>query len=115
MIRRSHAPSWNSEIVFSNGKERRQNGGHPYRDDFGAGCEAAREGYDTNGVSSWARWSISSIRQWGAATVLGLPFNDADGNKGSTPLRPGQSISSGSVTITFVSQDAGGDRIRVMR
>jgi hypothetical protein len=40
---------------------------------------------------------------------------DTNGFKGGAPLRPGQSISSGGVTITVLSQDATGDRVRSVR
>jgi hypothetical protein len=44
-----------------------------------------------------------------------LPINDTDTNKGTAPLRPGGSLTFGGVTVTFVSQDASGDRVRVLR
>lgn len=42
-------------------------------------------------------------------------FNDADANKNTAVLLPGGSVTLGSVTVTFVSQDASGDRVRVLR
>lgn len=75
------------------------------------------EGYDTNGAFSPGAlvYFIDTAVASGSGVLKVLPINDADGNKGSAPLRPGQSISSGGVTITYLSQDAGGDRVRVVR
>ena len=75
------------------------------------------EGYDTNGAFSPGAlvYFIDTAVGSGNGVLRVLPFNDADGNKGSAPLLLGQSVSSGGVTITFLSQDAGGDRIRVVR
>jgi M6 family metalloprotease-like protein len=75
------------------------------------------EGYDTNGAFSPGALVhfIDTAVGSGNGVLRVLPLNDADGNKGSAPLQPGQSISSGGVTITLVSQDASGDRVRVVR
>jgi M6 family metalloprotease-like protein len=75
------------------------------------------EGFDTNGAFSPGAvvYFIDTAVASGNGVLRVLPINDADGNKGSAPLQPGQSISSGGVTITFLSQDAGGDRVRVVR
>ena len=44
-----------------------------------------------------------------------LPINDADVNKTSAPMLVGQSLTFAGVTVTFVSQDATGDQVRVTR
>src|SRR5688572_400015 len=75
------------------------------------------EGYDTNGafLPGALVYFIDTAVGSGNGVLRVLPLNDADGNKGSAPLQLGQSISSGGVTITVVSQDASGDRVRVVR
>jgi M6 family metalloprotease-like protein len=75
------------------------------------------EGYDTNGtfLPGALVYLIDTAVASGQGVLRVLPINDGDGNKGTAPLQPGQSISSGGVTITYLSQDAGGDRIRVVR
>jgi M6 family metalloprotease-like protein len=75
------------------------------------------EGFDTNGAFSPGvlAYLIDTAIPSGNGVLRVLPINDADGSKGSATLQAGQSLSSGGVTITFVSQDAAGDRIRVVR
>lgn len=75
------------------------------------------EGYDTNGpfVPGALVYFIDTAVASGQGVLRVLPINDLDETKGSAPLQPGQSLSSGSLTITFVSQDAAGDRVRVVR
>jgi hypothetical protein len=75
------------------------------------------EGYDTNGTFSAGAlvYLIDTAVASGNGVLKVLPINDADGNKGSAPLQPGQSLSSGGVTITYLSQEAAGDRNRVVR
>ena len=51
----------------------------------------------------------------GAGELKVLPINDGDINKSSAPLGVGQSATFGGVTVTFVSQDAAGDHVRVSR
>jgi hypothetical protein len=51
----------------------------------------------------------------GSGPLKVLPINDADANKNAAALLPGASVTLGSVTVTFVSQDANGDRVRVVR
>jgi M6 family metalloprotease-like protein len=75
------------------------------------------EGFDTNGPLSpgvlvyFIDTSIAS----GTGVLKVLPINDADTNKSSAPLQPGGSLTFAGVTVTFVSQDASGDRVRVVR
>jgi len=75
------------------------------------------EGYDTNGAFSPGvlAYLIDTAVPSGNGVLRVLPINDADASKASAPLQPGQSLSSGGVTVTFVSQDASGDRVRVVR
>jgi hypothetical protein len=75
------------------------------------------EGYDTNGgfLSGALVYLIDTGVASGQGVLRVLPVNDADEIKASAALQPGQSYSSGSVTITLVSQDATGDRVRVVR
>ena len=75
------------------------------------------EGYDTNGAFSPGPlvYFIDTAIASGNGVLKVLPINDADGSKASAPLQLGQSISSGGVTITYLSQDAAGDRVRVIR
>jgi hypothetical protein len=64
---------------------------------------------------------LSTVVSSGTADLLLLDanrcktFNDADANKNTAVLLPGGSVTLGSVTVTFVSQDANGDRVRVLR
>ena len=75
------------------------------------------EGYDTNGAFSAGAlvYFIDTAVGSGNGVLRVLPLNDGDGHKGSAPLQPGQSISSGGVTITYLSSDGAGDRVRVVR
>ena len=75
------------------------------------------EGYDTNGsmTPGVLVYFIDTSVGNGAGVLRVLPINDTDTNKGTAPLGPGGSITYGGVTVTFVSQDASGDRIRVVR
>jgi M6 family metalloprotease-like protein len=75
------------------------------------------EGYDTNGpfVPGALVYFIDTAVASGQGVLRVLPINDFDETKGSAPLQPGQSLSSGSITITFVSQETAGDRVRVVR
>jgi hypothetical protein len=50
----------------------------------------------------------------GSGVLKVLPIDDTDANKGSAPLRP-VSITFNGVTVTFVSADASGDRVRIVR
>ena len=56
----------------------------------------------------------TSIRS-GAGVLKVLPINDSDSNKGTAPLQPGGSTTLGAVTVSFLSQNASGDRVRVVR
>lgn len=51
----------------------------------------------------------------GSGPLKVLPINNADANKSTAALLPGASVTLGTVTVTFVSQDASGDRVRVVR
>ena len=74
------------------------------------------EGYDGTGFTPGVLVYYIDTSIASAAGVLRvLPVNDADVNKTSAPLGVGQSITFASVTVTFVSQDAAGDHIRVTR
>lgn len=74
------------------------------------------EGYDANGFNPGVLvYYIDTSIASGAGVLKVLPINDADTNKSSAPLGVGQSITFGSVTVTFVSQDAAGDHVRVSR
>ena len=75
------------------------------------------EGYDTNGAFSPGAlvYFIDTAVGSGNGVLKVLPLNDADSSKGGAPLQVGQSLSSGGVTVTLVSQDANGDRVRVVR
>jgi M6 family metalloprotease-like protein len=74
------------------------------------------EGYDTNGAMTpgilvyFIDTSIGS----GTGVLKVLPIDDTDANKGTAPIRPG-SITFNGVTVTFVSADASGDRVRIVR
>ena len=75
------------------------------------------EGYDTNG--SWSPgvlvYAIDTSIPNGSGALRVLPINDTDTNKGTAPLRVGSSMTVNGVTITFVSTDSTGDRVRVAR
>ena len=75
------------------------------------------EGYDTNGsfTAGALVYLIDTSIASGQGTLRVLPINDTDEIKATAALQVGQNYSSGGVTITFVSQDAAGDRIRVVR
>ena len=75
------------------------------------------EGYDTNGAFSPGPlvYFIDTAVASGNGVLKVFPLNDIDSSKGTAPLQLGQSVSSGGVTITFLSQDASGDRVRVVR
>ena len=74
------------------------------------------EGYDGNGFTPgvlvyYLDTSIAS----GSGVLKVLPINDADTNKGTSPLGVGKSIAFGTVTVTFLSQDAAGDQVEIKR
>jgi M6 family metalloprotease-like protein len=73
------------------------------------------EGFDTNGAFSQGLlvYLIDTSIASGQGTLRVLPINDTDEFKATVPLQPGQTYSSGGVTITYLSQDATGDRVRV--
>jgi M6 family metalloprotease-like protein len=75
------------------------------------------EGYDTNGsmtpgvVVYFIDTSIAS----GTGVLKVLPINDGDSNKGATTLQPGGSLTYNGVTVSVVSRDANGDRVKISR
>jgi M6 family metalloprotease-like protein len=75
------------------------------------------EGFDTNGAFTQGVlvYFIDTSIASGAGVVTVLPINDADINKGSAPLQVGRILTHNGVTVTFLSTDAGGDRVRVVR
>lgn len=75
------------------------------------------EGYDTNGALTPGVlvYVIDTSIPGGSGPLRVIPINDADANKNTAALLPGASVTLGSVTVTFVSQDANGDRVRVVR
>ena len=75
------------------------------------------EGYDTNGPFTPGAlvYFIDTAVASGNGVLQVLPLNDADAIKGSAPLQPGQSLSSGGMTITYLSQETAGDRVRIVR
>jgi M6 family metalloprotease-like protein len=75
------------------------------------------EGYDTNGsmTPGILVYFIDTSIGSGAGVLRVLPINDNDTNKGTAPLQPGGSITFNGVTVTFVSRDASGDLVRVVR
>lgn len=83
---------------------------------LGIGCCAAplpvTNGSLTPGVLVYF---IDTSIPTGSGPLKVLPINDADATKNSAALLPGASVTLGSVTVTFVSQDASGDRVRVVR
>ncbi len=75
------------------------------------------EGYDTNGSFTpgiLVYFIDTSIATQGGVVKV-LPINDADVAKGTAPLSVGGSLTYNGVTITFVSTDATGDRVRIAR
>jgi hypothetical protein len=95
----------------------------------GTGLESARRackfllfvipigGYDTNGslTPGVLIYFIDTSIPSGSGPLKVLPINDADANKNTAALLPGASVTLGTVTVTFVSQDANGDRVRLVR
>lgn len=75
------------------------------------------EGYDTNGslTPGVLVYFIDTSIPTGSGPLKVLPINNADANKNSAALLPGASVMLGTVTVTFVSQDASGDRVRLVR
>jgi M6 family metalloprotease-like protein len=75
------------------------------------------QGYDTNGALSpgVVVYFIDTSIANGTGVLKVLPINDADLSKANAPLQPGGSLTFGGVTITYVSRDAAGDRVRVVR
>ena len=75
------------------------------------------EGFDTNGALTPGVlvYMIDTAIPSGSGPLKVLPINDADANKSTAALLPGGSVTLGSVTVTFLSQDANGDRVRVVR
>ena len=75
------------------------------------------EGYDTNGTFTPGVlvYLIDTSIRSGAGVLNVLPINDSDSNKGTAPLQPGGSLTLGAVTVSFLSQNASGDRVRVVR
>jgi hypothetical protein len=75
------------------------------------------EGYDTNGslTPGVLVYLIDTAIPSGSGPLKVLPINDADANKNTAALLPGGSVTLGSVTVTFLSQDANGDGVRVVR
>ena len=74
-------------------------------------------GYDTNGALSpgVVVYFIDTSIANGTGVLKVLPINDADMSKANAPLQPGGSLSFGGATVTYVSRDANGDRVRVVR
>lgn len=74
------------------------------------------EGYDGTGFTPGVLvYYIDTSIASGSGVVRVLPINDADASKSSAPLTIGQAITFNGVTVTFVSQDAAGDHVRVTR
>jgi M6 family metalloprotease-like protein len=75
------------------------------------------EGFDTNGFASPGVlvYSIDTSIPTGNGVIKVLPINDTDTIKGSAPLQQGGSVTLGAVTVTYLSQSASGDRVRVVR
>lgn len=75
------------------------------------------EGQDTNGAFSPGVlvYLIDTAIASGQGTLRVLPINDSDEIKATVPLQSGQSYSSAGVTITYLSQDATSDRVRIVR
>jgi M6 family metalloprotease-like protein len=75
------------------------------------------EGYDTSGnlLPGALVYLIDTSIGSGGGVLRVLPINDADASKATATLRPGGSVSFAGVTVTSLSQDAGGDRVRVVR
>lgn len=75
------------------------------------------EGYDTNGslTPGVLVYLIDTAIPSGSGPLKVLPLNHADANKNTAALLPGGSVTLGSVTVTFLSQDANGDGVRVVR
>ncbi len=74
------------------------------------------QGYDTSGITPGVLvYYIDTSIASGNGVLKVLPINDADTNKGTAPLGIGRSLTFGGVTVTFVSQDAAGDHVRVVR
>lgn len=75
------------------------------------------EGFDTNGtwtpgvVVYFVDTSIGS----GQGVLRVIPINDTDNSKSTAALTAGASVNHSGVTVTFVSQDTDGDRVRVSR
>lgn len=75
------------------------------------------EGYDTNGSFSPGVlvYTIDTSIPTGNGVLKVLPINDSDTSKGTAPLQVGGVMTVGGVTITYVSTDANGDKVRVTR
>jgi len=75
------------------------------------------EGFDTNGslTPGVLVYVIDTSIPSGSGPLKVLPINDADANKNTAALLLGGSVTLGTVTVTFLSQDANGDRVRVVR
>jgi len=75
------------------------------------------EGFDTNGsmTPGVLVYFIDTSIASGTGALKVLPINDSDSNKGGVPLQPGGSLTFNGVTVTVVSRDAAGDRVRVVR
>lgn len=75
------------------------------------------EGYDTNGslTPGVLVYVVDTSIPSGSGPLKVLPVYDADANKNTAALLPGGSVTLGSVTVTFLSQDPSGDRVRVVR
>jgi M6 family metalloprotease-like protein len=75
------------------------------------------EGYDTNGsfTPGVLVYFIDTSIASGAGVLKVLPINDGDTNKGSVTVQPGGSLTFSGVTVTVVSRDANGDRVRITR
>jgi M6 family metalloprotease-like protein len=75
------------------------------------------EGYDNNGA--WMPgvlvYTIDTSVPSGNGVLRVQPINDSDISKASNPLQVGASITLSGVTVTFVSSDANGDRVRIVR
>jgi M6 family metalloprotease-like protein len=73
------------------------------------------EGYDSGFAAGLLVYVIDASIASGNGVVKVLPINEADSNKSGVTLGVGASLTFGGVTVTFVSQDGSGDRVRVTR
>jgi M6 family metalloprotease-like protein len=74
------------------------------------------EGYDASGFTPGVLvYFIDTSINSGTGVVRVLPINDADVSKATAPLAVGATLTYGTVTVKFVSQDGAGDHVEVRR